>query len=419
MRRIFIGRAQLFWFFLAAAGLACLPAGSCFAQIPVGGAKAGGMGTAFVAVADDPSAIMYNPAGLTGSRGTRIYGGVTAVIPSSRYESPSGDSEESEFQVFFPPHLYMSSDLHSENLAVGLGIFSPFGVGGLKWSDTGLTRYASTESIIGTLAVNPVVAYRVSPSLSVGFGVFYMYGLNTAERMVNQSALGAGDARYRFAADGGGFGFNLGLLVTPSDWLSLGFAYRSRTNVDESGTVKLRNIAPALQPLFGGSRFKTDVETTLHFPEDATAGVAFRPTERLTLAADVEWVNWSRFSSYDLDFKQEVPAAGFTDVSIPLDWRDSWLFKAGGEYKINSSYALRLGYAYVTTPVPQRTLSPDNPIADDHNFCIGFGYASKGLVVDAFYNPDFFGDRRVENSILSGKYKNFTQFIGLSIGYGF
>jgi long-chain fatty acid transport protein len=419
MRRIVIGWTRLVGFFAVAAGLACLPPEFCFAGTPVLGAKAAGMATAFVAVADDPSAIAYNPAGLTGSRGTRIYGGVTAVIPSSRYESPSGDSEETEFQVFFPPHLYVSSDLHSEDLAVGLGIFSPFGIGGLKWSDTGLTRYASTESLIATLAVNPVVAYRVSPRLSVGFGVFYMYGLNTAERMVNQSSVGAGDGRYHLEADGGGFGFNLGILVTPCDWLSLGFAYRSRTNVDQSGTVKLRNIAPALQPLFGGSRFKTDVETTLHFPEDATAGVAFRPTERLTLAADVEWANWSRFSKYDLDFKSEVPAAGFTDVSIPLDWKDSWLYKVGGEYKFSPAYALRFGYAYVTTPVPQRTLSPDNPIADEHNFCIGFGYASKGLVVDAFYNPDFFAERKVENSILSGKYKNFTQFIGLSVGYGF
>jgi long-chain fatty acid transport protein len=419
MRRIFIGSAQLFWFFLAAAGFASLHAGSCFAGTPIDGAKAAGMGTAFVAVADDPSAIKHNPAGLAGPRGTRIYGGVTAVIPSSKYESSSGTSEESEFQAFFPPHLYVSSDLHSENLAVGLGIFSPFGIGGLTWPDTGLTRYASTESLIATLAVNPVVAFRVSPSLSVGFGVFYVYGLNTVERMVNQSALGAGDARYRLAADGGGFGFNLGLLVTPCDTFSLGFAYRSRTNVDQSGTVKLRSIAPALQPLFGGSSFKTDVETTLRFPDDATAGVAFRPTESLTLAAELEWIGWSRFSSYDLDFEREVPAAGFADVSIPLDWRDGWVFKAGGEYKINPSYALRFGYAYVTTPVPERTLSPDNPDADQHNFSIGFGYASKGLVVDAFYNANFFMDRKVENSILSGKYESFRHFIGLSIGYGF
>jgi long-chain fatty acid transport protein len=152
---------------------------------------------------------------------------------------------------------------------------------------------------------------------------------------------------------------------------------------------------------------------------EASAGVAFRPSERLTLAADVEWVGWSRFSKYALDFKREVPSAGFPDVSTDLDWRDGLLFRAGADHKITPSYALRLGYAYVTTPVPQRTLFPDNPQAKQHNPCIGLGYTSKGLVVDAFYKPDFFAHRNVENSILSGKYETFTHFIDLSIGYGF
>lgn len=37
------------------------------------GAKAIGMGGAFVATADDPSAVFWNPAGLTGLKGTRAY----------------------------------------------------------------------------------------------------------------------------------------------------------------------------------------------------------------------------------------------------------------------------------------------------------------------------------------------------------
>lgn len=47
-----------------------------FAGGPVHGAKGSAMGTAFVAVSDDPSAIAYNPAGLTQLSGTNIYGGL-------------------------------------------------------------------------------------------------------------------------------------------------------------------------------------------------------------------------------------------------------------------------------------------------------------------------------------------------------
>ena len=57
---------------------------------PVYGAKAGGMGTAFCAVADDGSAIPFNPAGLVNVKGAQVYGGAVGVMPSTRYENPEG-----------------------------------------------------------------------------------------------------------------------------------------------------------------------------------------------------------------------------------------------------------------------------------------------------------------------------------------
>ncbi|MFQ5901536.1 MAG: OmpP1/FadL family transporter, partial [Thermodesulfobacteriota bacterium] len=102
-------------------------------RITTQGAKATAMGNAFVATADAPSAIAYNPAGLIRSKGTNIYLGPTMVIPSTTYKSPSGESEDTNYQVFYPPHLYISSDLEMENVTFGIGIFAPFGLG-TKWS---------------------------------------------------------------------------------------------------------------------------------------------------------------------------------------------------------------------------------------------------------------------------------------------
>ena len=154
--------------------------GNSLAAGPIHGSKAAAMGTAFVGIVDDPSAILYNPAGLTNSKGTNVYAGATAIIPSSEYKSPSGQSENTEFQVFFPPHLYLSSDLKTQNMVLGLGIYSPFGIGGRKWSETGLTKFASTENSIGTLAANPVFAWRPLPWLSIGAGFYYMRSKNEA-----------------------------------------------------------------------------------------------------------------------------------------------------------------------------------------------------------------------------------------------
>jgi len=390
-----------------------------FAGGPVHGAKASAMGTAFVGIADDPSAIAYNPAGLTQLTGTNIYGGPTFVIPSTTYISPSGQSESTDFQIFFPPQLYVCSDLNTKDLRVGIGIYSPFGIGGRKWSNEGLTRYSSTESMIATLSINPTIVYQVLPSLSIGLGLDYMLSKTQAKRMVNQSSLGAGDGELILKGLGGGWGYNLGILFTPDKRLSIGFAYRSRIKVIHKGDIQFKDIAAALQPLFGGSEFKTDMHTSSTFPDIVSFGIAYRPTERLTFGFDLECVRWSSFKRSDLDLENEVPKAGFTDSSTPLDWKDAWSIKVGAEYKVNERLSLRGGYAYVETPVPDHTLNAGNPDSNQHNISAGFGYRIKEIVIDFFYMAGFYENRTVENAILSGKYENFFQYFGFSIGKRF
>lgn len=407
------------WLVLILLILSLLLPNTSSAGNPAHGSKAAAMGTAFVAIADDPSAILHNPAGLTKSTGTNIYAGGTAVIPSTEFHNLSGESEKTKDQVFFPPHLYLSSDFGMENIVLGLGVYSPFGIGGRKWSENGLTKYISTESTIATVSVQPTLAWQITPNISIGMGVFYMYAQNEAEMMVDQSFFGFQDGKSSIEADGSDWGYNLGILLTPFEKLSFGFAYRSGVEIDQSGTAKLENIAPALQPLFGGSQFETNVHTTLNFPNLVSFGVAYMPTDKLTLGLDFEWGGWSSFDKQDLDFENEIPGTGLSDASISLDWENAWIIKIGTEYLLNDRLALRAGYSYVESYVPDHTLSPANPDADNHNISIGFGYKINRWVVDCFYMASFFEDRTVNNTILSGTYENFTHAFGSSIGYRF
>lgn len=407
------------WFVTIVLILSLLLPNTSSAGSPVHGSKAAAMGTAFVAIADDPSAILHNPAGLTKSTGTNIYAGWTTVIPSTEFQNLSGESEKTKDQGFFPPHLYLSSDFGMENIVLGLGVYSPFGIGGKKWSENGLTRYTSTESTIATVSVQPTVAWRITPNISIGVGVFYMYAQNEAEMMVDQSFFGFQDGKASIEADGSGWGYNLGILLTPFEKLSFGFAYRSGVEIDQNGTAKLENIAPALQPLFGGSQFETNVHTTLDFPSLASFGVAYKPTDKLTLELDFEWGGWSSFDKQNLDFENEIPGAGLSDASTSLDWEDAWIIKVGTEYLLNDRLALRAGYSYIESYVPDHTLSPANPDADNHSLSIGFGYKINRWVVDGFYMATFFEDRTVNNTILSGTYENFIHAMGFSIGYQF
>ncbi len=100
---------------------------------PAHGGKGAGMGTAFAAVADDPSAIAHNPGGIGFQEGTRVYLGAMAVAPKTRYKGDDGHTEETESQIFVVPHAYLTSDLEWNGVTLGLGFFSPFGIGGRKW----------------------------------------------------------------------------------------------------------------------------------------------------------------------------------------------------------------------------------------------------------------------------------------------
>ncbi|MDR3553980.1 MAG: outer membrane protein transport protein [Syntrophobacteraceae bacterium] len=397
--------------------LICARSAICFAGGPVDGSKAAAMGTAFAAVADDPSAVFFNPAGLTQLHGTNFYSGGTLVFPSSEYISPSGSSEESEFQVFPPPHLYATSDFNTDAFCFGLGIYSPFGIGGRKWDEGGITRYISTESEIGTFAVNPVAAFRLNPWISLGAGFYYQYATLTAESMVNQARLRAGDAKLSLEGEGGGWGCNAGILLFPGRLVSFAVSFRSGSKVKQDMTVSLDNIAPSLRPFFGGSSFKTDASSAVDFPQVVTIGIAFRPTDKLTFAFDADGAGWSSLNAIDVNVQHKVVQAGFGDLDIPFDSKDAWELKAGVEYKVNDRLALRGGYVYTQTYVPDITVGPGNPDSNQHGVSLGFGYRMGRFTFDAFCLADFFEPRTVSNDILSGEYRNFMLLAGTSINF--
>lgn len=384
---------------------------------PAHGGKAAGMGTAFGALADDPSAITHNPAGIAFQEGTQLYLGAPAVVPKTQFDDGEGHIEKTKTQLFVAPHAYLTTNLEWNDVRLGLGLFSPFGIGGRTWPDDGTLKYFSQESLIATFMANPVVAWRLLPTLSIALGVDYLWTYNHAEQKVDQSALNALDGTSSLTADGDGWGWNLGLLWQLDPEFSIGAAYRSGITVDLSGDMKLKNIAPVLQPLFGGSEISSRARTSIDFPDIVTLSAAWHPSNRWTVVVEGEWVGWSSFQSQTITVDQPVASAGVGDIVIVQNWRDVWIAKAGTELKIDQSWALRAGYAYLTSPVPSATLTPANPDATQHNYCFGLGYTRDKITIDLFYVFALFQDRRVSNDILSGEYANQSHSFGFSLGW--
>lgn len=385
---------------------------------PVHGAKAAGMGTSFVGLADDPSAILFNPAGLTQLKGVQAYGGVTALHPSTTYTNGAGFSETTKSRTFFPPHAYATTDVAGKDVVLGLGLYAPFGIGGRFWSETGLTRYWSVESSVATISLNPTVAWRATETVSLAAGIDYLRAVMRLRRMMDQSFFGASEAQSTIEADGDGWGYNFGALLRTRQGLGIGAAYRSRVKVDYRGDLTVENVAPVLQPLLGGPAYSSAVTTTSRFPDIWSVGASYPLSPALIVAADVELVRWSSFKRMDMNIEREAPPV-LVDSSLPLDWDDSWQFKIGAEYAVTGALVLRAGYAFINTPVPDGSLEPGNPDADQHNLSFGAGYGYERIRVDCFYNLSLYRDRSVRNPLLSGTYENKAQYLGVSIGRTF
>src|ERR1700722_13467611 len=134
-------------------------------------------GMAFVATADNPSAIYYNPAGITQIPGSNLRGGVYGIALDPTYKSASsGGTYDNQNQLHAITQLYYTYQLKDTPFTFGLGSYSPFGLG-LQWpTGSGFrTVTGGLESYLMYLTFNPVVAIKLSPTLSIGGGVSANY----------------------------------------------------------------------------------------------------------------------------------------------------------------------------------------------------------------------------------------------------
>ena len=114
------------------------------------GAAASAMSNAFSAQADDPSALHYNPAGMTQLHGIQFMIGALASGGSTNFTSPTGVTARGDRNgsVAWPPpgHAYITANLKNlgvtalGNLSAGIGLTTPFG-SLTRWPNDGPFRH--------------------------------------------------------------------------------------------------------------------------------------------------------------------------------------------------------------------------------------------------------------------------------------
>ncbi|MCK4763480.1 MAG: outer membrane protein transport protein [Candidatus Aminicenantes bacterium] len=338
------------------------------------GTKAASMGGAFVGLADDYSAVYWNPAGLTQMEKASftIFGEV--ALPTITYQTdfftpfglPAIDATSKK--KVYPLGLIGYFKPISPKVVVGLSIYTPSGIGG-AWEGSDLTNLTfpdptayTWESAVGAVTLAPVVAFKLSPKFSLGIALNLNYALLDME-------MGTPFGQYTESMTGMGFGATIGVLFKPAKQFSMGLTVRTPSKLKLSGTLDIPGLALlGLSPSSDGNRDITN-------PLWIGFGIAIKATPKLTITADAQYTKWGDLATLDITLDDAGwKALGFEAAfSSTLDWEDRIQWRFGLEYMIKKGMALRLGYYIDPAPGPLSTLNILLPSPEANWLTFGFG----------------------------------------------
>ena len=392
---------------LFAVSLAIVPSYALAAgfSLPEQGGAALGMASAFTAQADDASAAWYNPAAMTQLEGTRLVSGVVLIYPEFTHETTTGTMDTSKRTIHSPISLYATHKLNND-VSFGLSVNNPFGLG-TNWRGNSATRNVATITVLKTTEVNPNIAYKLSDNLSVAAGAGYVYLEATLASIHPLSG-----QEVRITGNGGGWGGNAAIHYRPLDQLHVGLSYRTRVKVEVDGNAT--HMATS-----------NDASTEITLPDLLQFGISYKPTQRVTLNADLGYTWWT---TYD---ELVIRSATFTGgvLTQQKQWHNVWSLRVGGQYKLTDQWKLRAGYLFDQNPVPNEYFETRTPDSDRHGFAVGVGYSIGNVTIDAGYLYLLFETRNVNGSTaddltanpnsLNGKYRHEAHLAGMSVGYKF
>ena len=380
---------------------------------PTMGPRAGAMGGAFVGLADDYSAVYWNPAGITQIKGMELTAtGQDVVGLASRrgFVRYYGDVAHQPGDRFALAEIKATS-LVSNRVAPGVFFFTDAGplrsvfdkVGiaaytlteyGSEWSGNEVFReedFLSVEDVPGdlfftdrelvkdmqdyesrmkTYVFSPILAREVLPGLSVGVTANLAYSHFTLTDVcmdpdveVTETSSGYDytlqltPVQHTDDVIGWGYGATVGVLYRVGRQFSVGATYRSPMTMAYEGKFGLLVSDGADE-----DKEQHDVDFEMRFPTWIGAGFAYRDLlfDGLTMTGDVQWTDWSTFENINRNIAWAANSA-FTEVfqegldTTHLDWEDTIEVAVGFDYRLKRSLSVNLGYRNSPSPAPDAT----------------------------------------------------------------
>ncbi len=396
-------------------------------RLPSQDAFASARGEAFVATADNPSAIYYNPAGLTQLTGTQLRSGIYGLYYNPTYRPTNGAANSGKTygvkkQFAAAPQFFISSSLKEIPVSAGLGVYAPYG-GSSSWpADTGF-RSVGTQSSLTYVRINPAVAVKFGDKFSIGAGVMVDYAnidLEQGLRPQNAPLVNY----FQFNGEGWSVGYNVGLLWQPIEKISVGATFRSQTSFTMKGNTDMEK-----QPLIPATTLPAQADFT--FPLTAVVGLSYRPTPKWNLEVDADYTDWSSFGTVNIHQEKTPPPGIKPNVPVNFGWQASWMFEFGATRYFDNGWHTSAGYTFNQNSVPNTYYSPLVADLDRHFFSLGAGHTGKLFDIDLTYQLGYGPNHTVAGSTPSsspgnysgqranGTYAFFSQAIMVAVGVHF
>jgi long-chain fatty acid transport protein len=361
-------------------------------------------GNAFVATANDPAAIFYNPAGISQLEGMNTSVGAYGIVYGSSYKG-GGTSVDSKTQLAVLPQVFSSISIPKYNLTLGLGTYSPYGLRN-EWPTSAPFIGAGETGQINYYTVNPVVAYKICSTLSVAAGPTLNYSeVDLKEYPTIPTEGGPFSFVNHFRGRDIDVGYNAGILWHPLEEHSFGATYRSATDMNYEGHA---TIPP--------TTINTSAQANFHFPQTLDFGYSFRPQKVWNFEADAVWTDWHSLKTVTVN-----PLGPYGDA-LPFNWKSSWMLDFGGTRYLGDNWRVSSGFMYSMNSVPNGNFNALVADSDRYLFSIGVGKSYKKFSWDAAYQLAWGPSRTVSGDAFppaDGKYEFLSNALTINFGYHF
>ena len=383
-----------------------------------GNAVAGG-----AAVAEDASVIWSNPAGMMHLKQSRqITSALHVFKPSFKFENtgstgvfaaPGTGEGGNGGDWAYVPNGFATMPINND-LRIGLAINAPFGLT-TSYDQGWRGQLTALKSKILTVNINPAVAYRVNDMISVGAG----FNVQMIKAELSSFTGSAVLRNVDLDADDIGYGFNLGVTVQPLPNTRIGASYRSQIKYELEGRATFSGPA--------ASAFNGDIRGDLRVPDSASFSV-FHERGPWEFMADATWTGWDTLQQLVVTRTTTSAggAAGSTLTTLPFDWKNTWRYGVGANYRLNDQLKIRAGVARDNTPTNDRTRTPRLPDQDRTWLATGLQYRVPGAgVLEVGYAHEFVSDADVNTTVapapgaLVGKFKVKADIFSIQYSHAF